>query len=192
MSKLDASTSGIPATASSNSRLHARQLSPSPRPRGAQARLAAMLEPLKSLQPAAAPSLRAFQVPAGPMQRPDRAASPPHTASNRGTPSSTTPPSTKPKEHDRDNATTSPAPATPPHSTSPYYPIHLADPCTPGDLLHALTCGHRILTPTAPEPCASNCQGSKTAWANARGSGRPFCCALCVHDERGGRACRPI
>ncbi|KAI9692628.1 MAG: hypothetical protein M1820_009505 [Bogoriella megaspora] len=42
----------------------------------------------------------------------------------------------------------------------PLYPNPHLEPCTSGSLMHALGCGHIIITPDAPESCGKNCDAN--------------------------------
>lgn len=103
---------------------------------------------------------------------------------------------------DKPYAYLSPPSPLPLPSPSPIHPyvsgIHISPPCTSGSLTHRLTCGHLILTPSAPETCAHNCAVAKTTFqtarlkaqgfvANVRGLDQGWRCSVCEGaDEREG------
>ncbi|KAI6881596.1 hypothetical protein KC360_g6589 [Hortaea werneckii] len=65
---------------------------------------------------------------------------------------------------------------------SPYVGAHVDSPCTAGDLIHALKCGHKIMT-DCPEVCAANCIGAFVRYANPKGLDRPFNCNVCINEH---------
>lgn len=65
---------------------------------------------------------------------------------------------------------------------SPYVGAHVDSPCTAGDLLHALKCGHKIMT-DYPEVCAANCIGAFVRYANPKDLDRPFNCNVCINEH---------
>ncbi|KAI6846973.1 hypothetical protein KC367_g8379 [Hortaea werneckii] len=65
---------------------------------------------------------------------------------------------------------------------SPYVRAHVDSPCTAGDLIHALKCGHKIMT-DYPEVCAANCIGAFVRYANPKDLDRPFNCNVCINEH---------
>ncbi|GAB1730701.1 hypothetical protein NU195Hw_Modified_260t1 [Hortaea werneckii] len=65
---------------------------------------------------------------------------------------------------------------------SPYVGVHVDSPCTAGDLIHALKCGHKVMT-DYPEVCAANCIGAFVRYANPKDLDRPFNCNACINEH---------
>lgn len=65
---------------------------------------------------------------------------------------------------------------------SPYVGAHVDSPCTAGDLIHALKCGHKIMTDN-PEVCAANCIGAFVRYANPKDLDRAFNCNVCINEH---------
>lgn len=65
---------------------------------------------------------------------------------------------------------------------SPYVGAHVDSPCTVGDLIHALKCGHKIMTDN-PEVCAANCIGAFVRYANPKDLDRAFNCNVCINEH---------
>ena len=65
---------------------------------------------------------------------------------------------------------------------SPYVGAHVDSPCTAGDLVHALKCGHKIMT-DYPEVCAANCIGAFVQYANPKDLDRAFNCNVCINEH---------
>ncbi|KAI7552515.1 phosphoglycerate mutase-like protein [Hortaea werneckii] len=65
---------------------------------------------------------------------------------------------------------------------SPYVGAHVDSPCTAGDLIHALKCGHKIMTDN-PEVCAANCIGAFVRYANLKDLDRAFNCNVCINEH---------
>ncbi|KAI7552525.1 hypothetical protein KC331_g1824 [Hortaea werneckii] len=65
---------------------------------------------------------------------------------------------------------------------SPYVGAHVDSPCTAGDLIHALKCGHKIMTDN-PEVCAANCIGAFVGYANPKDLDRAFNCNVCINEH---------
>lgn len=81
---------------------------------------------------------------------------------------------------------------------------HVDYPCTAGDLVHDLRCGHKVVT-EQPEICASNCIGAftrrhvpnpehkdKEPPPNARDLDKAFRCPVCVHTYLNRKYASPL